>query len=200
MSINFKHLFTETFPKYPLFLSPGDVNSISIGDRTNIQDNVMIHVAKHNAAGKPLPTIIGSDVTIGHGATIHAAKIDDCSVIGMGSTIMDGAHIQKGSVVGAGALVVPGTIVKTGQVWAGTPAKCLRDLAEGEASFIVQAADDYAALAAVHAEENAKSFAEVELDLARREDKLVRDPDYDFQQGVERDQKTREIIHVASST
>ena len=183
----------------PTYLT-GDVNSISIGERTNIQDNVMIHVAKHNAAGKPLPTIIGDDVTIGHGATIHAATIDDCTVVGMGSTIMDGAHIQRGSVVAAGALVVPGTVVKTGQVWAGTPAKFLRELAQGETSFILQSAEDYAALAAVHAEENSKSFGEVELDLARREDRLLRDPDYDAQQGVERDQMTREIITVASST
>jgi len=181
-------------------LLTGDVNSISIGERTNVQDNVMIHVAKHNAQGKPLPTIIGSDVTIGHGAVIHAATIDDCTVVGMGSTIMDGAHVQKGSVVAAGSLVVPGTVVKSGQVWAGTPAKCLRDVVQGETAFISQAAEDYATLAAVHAEENSKSFAEVELDLARREDKLTRDPDYDAQQGVERDQQTREIINVAAST
>ena len=178
----------------------GDVNSISIGERTNVQDNVMVHVAKHNAAGKPLPTVIGNDVTIGHGATIHAATIDDCTVIGMGSTIMDGAHIQKGSVVAAGSLVVPGTVVKTGQVWAGTPAKLLRELAEGESAFIAQSAEDYAFLAAVHAEENAKSFAEIELDMARRFDRLTRDPDYDQQQGVERDQQTREIVNVAAST
>lgn len=178
----------------------GDVNSITVGARTNIQDNVMVHVAKHNAAGKPLPTIIGADVTIGHGATIHAATIDDSTVIGMGATVMDGAHVQRGSVVAAGALVVPGTVIKTGQVWAGTPARFLRDLADGEAAFISQSAEDYASLAAVHAEENAKSFAEVELDAARREDRLTRDPDYDAQVGIERDYTTREVVNVASST
>lgn len=178
----------------------GDVNSISIGEKTNIQDNVMIHVAKHNAAGKPLPTIIGSSVTVGHGATIHAATIDDGAVIGMGSIIMDGAHVQRGSIVAAGSLVVPGTVVKTGQIWAGTPAKHLRDFVDGEEQFIHQAADDYAALAAVHAEENAKTFAEVELDDARRADRRQRDPDYDAQQGVERDPYSREIVTVAQST
>lgn len=181
-------------------LIAGDVNSISIGEKTNIQDNVMIHVAKHNAAGKPLPTVIGSSVTIGHGATIHAATIDDCTVVGMGATVMDGAHVQKGSIVAAGSLVVPGTVIKAGQVWAGSPAKYLRDLAAGEAEFIEAAAEDYSALAAVHAEENCKSFAEVELDAARRVDRLTRDPDYDFQQGVERDLVTREIVSVAQST
>ena len=160
----------------------------------------MIHVAKHNAAGKPLPTLIGSSVTVGHGATIHAATIDDCAVIGMGATVMDGAHVQKGAIVAAGSLVVPGTVVASGQVWAGTPAKHLRDLGAGEADFIVRAAEDYSSLAAVHAEENSKSFAEVETDAARRADRLVRDPDFDFQQGIERDPVTREIISVAQST
>jgi len=160
----------------------------------------MIHVAKHNAAGKPLPTIIGSSVTIGHGATIHAATIDNCAVIGMGAIVMDGAHVQERSIVAAGSLVVPGTVVKTGQVWAGSPAKHLRDLAQGEAEFIADAAEDYSALAAVHAEENAKSFAEVELDAARRADRLERDPDNDMQQGLERDPFTREVISVAQST
>jgi len=184
----------------PAICYEGDVNSISIGEKSNIQDNVMVHVAKHNAAGKALPTVIGSSVTIGHGATIHAATIDDCAVVGMGATVMDGAHVQKGAIVAAGSLVVPGTVVKAGQVWAGSPAKYLRDLAAGEAEFTEAAAQDYSSLAAVHAEENSKSFVEVEMDAARRADRLVRDLDYDMQQGVERDQVTREVISVAQST
>jgi len=176
------------------------VNTIKVGEKTNIQDNVMIHVAKHNAAGKPLPTIIGNSVTIGHGATIHAATIDDCTVVGMGAIVMDGAHVQKNSIVGAGSLVVPGTVVKSGQVWAGAPAKYLRDVTEGEKQFISQAAEDYSKLGAVHAAENSKTFAEIELDIARREDRLHRDPDYDMQQGIERDPYTREVIAVAKST
>lgn len=160
----------------------------------------MIHVAKHNAQGKPLPTTIGSSVTIGHGATIHAATIKDCTVIGMGATVMDGAVIEQGSIVAAGSLVVPGTVVKKGEVWAGTPARKLRSVEEGETAFIAQAAEDYMQLAAVHAEENGKSLVEVELDHWRREDRLQRDPDYDMAMGVMRDPVTREIVAEAQST
>lgn len=178
----------------------GDVNAIKIGEKTNIQDNAVIHVARHNVSGKELPTIIGNSVTIGHGATIHAAQIEDNCVVGMGAVVMDGAVVQKGSVVGAGSLVTPGTVVKSGQVWSGSPAKYLRDLTEGEAAFISEAAEDYSILAAVHADENAKTFAEIELDDARREDRKLNDPDYDRQIGVERDPITREIIAVSQST
>lgn len=178
----------------------GDVNTITIGDNTNIQDNSLIHVAKHNPQHQPIPTIIGSNVTIGHGATIHAATIEDNVLIGMGATIMDGAKVCTGAGVAAGSLVCPGTTVPSGEIWAGAPAKFLRKLEETEAMFIRAAADDYSALAALHAEENGKTFDEVELDKARREDRYLRDPDYDLQQGIERDPVTREIIKVAAST
>ncbi|KFM26034.1 Uncharacterized protein F751_3672 [Auxenochlorella protothecoides] len=126
----------------------GDVNSISVGEKTNIQDNVLVHVAKHNAAHQELPTRIGSSVTVGHGAVIHAATLGDRVVIGMGAVVMDGAVVEPESIVAAGALVTPGTVVPSGQVWAGSPARFLRDLAPGEAEFIAAAAEDYARLAA----------------------------------------------------
>ena len=172
----------------------GDVNSISIGEKTNVQDNVTVHVAKHNAQGTPRPTVIGNEVTIGHGATIHAATIQDRSVVGMGAVVMDGAVVEKEAIVAAGSLVVPGTVVTSRQVWAGSPAKYVRDVSEEEARAIGQAAVDYSKLGAVHAEENCKSFGEVELDAARRYDRLTRDPDYDTQHGVERNPETRAII------
>ena len=178
----------------------GDVNKIRVGEKTNIQDNVVIHVAKHNVTGTELPTVIGSGVTVGHGATIHAATIEDSCVIGMGATVMDGAVVQKGSVVAAGALVTPGTVVKSGQVWSGRPAKYLRDLSSSEMTFISEAAEDYSILAAVHADENAKSFSEIELDNARRYDRQIRDPDFDLQQGIERDPVTREVNKYAEGT
>lgn len=178
----------------------GDVNSVSIGEKTNVQDNAIIHVARHNPAGQALPTRIGSSVTIGPGATIHAATIEDCVVVGMGATIMDGAKVESRSVVAAGALVTPGTVIPTGQVWAGSPAKFLRNLMEEEAEFVSSAAESYMQLAMVHAEENAKSFDEVEADKARREDRLSRDPEHDSQQGVRRDYVTREVVQVADST
>lgn len=176
------------------------MNSITVGEKTNIQDNAVVHVAKHNAAGVELPTVIGSQVTIGHGATIHAATIGDRVVVGMGATVMDGATLEEGSIVAAGALVTPGTTVPSGQVWAGRPARFLRELAVGEAEFIPLAGDDYAALAAVHAAENAKGFNDVEFDLARRADRAVRDPEYDAAQGIARDPETRAVVGVAAST
>jgi len=178
----------------------GDVNNITIGEQTNIQDNAIIHVAKNNAQKKPAPTTIGSNVTIGHGATIHACTIEDGVVIGMGATVMDGVVVKKGAIVGAGAMVTPNSTVNAGEVWAGAPAKMLRQIAQGETAFIEQAAVDYSQLGAVHAAECAKSFPEVELDKARRHDKTVRDPDYDNQRGVKRDPETREIIAVANTT
>jgi len=172
----------------------GDVNCITIGEKTNIQDNVMVHVAKHNAAGIPRATQIGSGVTIGHGATIHAATIGDTSVVGMGAIVMDGAVVEKESIVAAGSLVVPGTVVKSRQMWAGSPAKYVREVSEEEIEAIAQASEDYSALGAVHAEENSKTFGEIELDAARREDRRRRDPDYDEQAAVARDPETRQII------
>lgn len=172
----------------------GDVNSITIGEKSNIQDNVTVHVAKHNANNEPRATEIGSHVTIGHGSTIHAASIHDGSVVGMGAVVMDGAIVEKESIVAAGSLVVPGTVVKSRQVWAGSPATFLRNVSEDEAAAILEAANDYSALGAVHAHENAKTFGEIEIDAAQRLDRQMRDPDYDTQQGVERDPKTNQVI------
>ena len=87
-----------------------------------------------------------------------------------------------------------------GEVWAGRPAKLLRKLEEGEAAFISQSADNYALLAAQHAEENAKTFPELEADKDRRRDRALRDPDYDSHMGLMRDVETREIITVAQHT
>lgn len=87
-----------------------------------------------------------------------------------------------------------------GEVWAGRPAKLLRKLEEGEAEFILQSADNYALLAAQHAEENAKTFPELEDAKSRRRDRALRDPDYDSHMGLMRDPESREIITVAQST
>lgn len=174
----------------------GDVNSVTIGKNTNIQDNVMVHVAKHNANNTSRDTVIGDNVTVGHGATLHACTIKDNAVVGMGAVIMDGCTVESLAIVGAGSLVVPNTTVKAGQVWAGRPAKYVRDVSAGEREAIGQAAGDYAKLAVVHCEENSKSFGEVELDEARRWDRRTRDPDYDVQNQVDRDPETRAMRPV----
>ena len=112
----------------------GDVNCIRIGERTNIQDGTVVHVATDT-----YPTLIGSDVLIGHMAVIHACTLEDGCFVGMSATVMDGAVVEQGAMVAAGALVPPGKTVGAGQLWAGTPAKYVRDLTEVEkAEFPVQ--------------------------------------------------------------
>lgn len=172
----------------------GDVNSITVGRNTNIQDAAVVHVARHSL-GEPHPTVIGDNVTIGHGAMIHACTIESNCLVGMGATVLDGAKVTSGSIVAAGALVTPGTVVPKGEIWAGRPAKLLRKLEPEEAAFVTRSAANYAVLAAEHAVENAKTFPEVELDKARRRDRLLRDPDYDQHLGVERDPITREVTN-----
>ena len=105
----------------------GDGNYITIGDGTNIQDNSCVHIdsAIH-------PTIIGRHVTIGHSAIIHACTLGDHSFVGMGAIVMDGAIIEAGAMVAAGAMVTPGKTVPTGELWAGRPARKMRDLTDKE--------------------------------------------------------------------
>ncbi len=120
----------------------GDVNYIRIGDRTNIQDGSVIHVTR-----KTGPTLIGSGVTIGHSVLLHACTLEDNCFVGMHATIMDGAVVESGGWVAAGALVPPGKRVPKGQIWAGNPAKYLRDLKDGETSFIPVSSQNYVELA-----------------------------------------------------
>ncbi|GFZ18695.1 gamma carbonic anhydrase 2 [Actinidia rufa] len=95
----------------------GDVNSISIGSGTNIQDNSLVHVAKSNLAGKVLPTIIGDNVTVGHSAVLHGCTVEDESFVGMGATLLDGVVVEKHGMVAAGALVRQNTRIPCGEVW-----------------------------------------------------------------------------------
>ena len=99
----------------------GDVNSIRIGHRVNIQDGVVIH-----ATFKKSATTIGNDVSIGHNAIVHGCTVDDNVLIGMGSIVMDDCHIESNSIIAAGAILPKGTIVPNGSVYAGVPAKLIR--------------------------------------------------------------------------
>jgi carbonic anhydrase/acetyltransferase-like protein (isoleucine patch superfamily) len=120
----------------------GDVHEIRIGERTNIQDGTIVHVT----SGK-FGTYIGSDITIGHGAILHACTLEDGCFIGMGATILDGAVVETGAMVAAGAVVTPGKRVGKGELWAGNPAKMLRPLSEQDMAFFPKSAANYAALA-----------------------------------------------------
>jgi gamma-carbonic anhydrase len=136
----------------------GDVNAITIGERSAIMDRAVIHVAKIQGN---LPTIIGNNVTVGAGALIHAATVKDMVVIGESAQVLDGAIVESNSIVDVGAVVTPGTIVPSGELWAGAPAKKMRALTPEEIASIPQKARDALALASIHAVENAKDFQQV---------------------------------------
>ncbi|CAA7626959.1 gamma carbonic anhydrase family protein [Magnetospirillum sp. UT-4] len=121
----------------------GDVHEIRIGERTNIQDGTVVHVT-----GGKFGTYIGSDITIGHGAILHACTLEDGCFIGMGATVMDGVVVESGAMVAAGAVVTPGKRVRTGEVWGGNPAKLMRPLKPEETAFFPHSAANYQMLAA----------------------------------------------------
>lgn len=126
----------------------GDVTSITIGDDTNIQDNTVLHGTRPNHAqnktgAEGAPVIIGKGVTIGHNAIIHACIIEDHAFIGMGSIIMDLARVETYGMLAAGAVLTPGKVVKSGQIWAGNPAKYFRDLTGTEKDYIKTSAANY---------------------------------------------------------
>ncbi len=120
----------------------GDEHSISIGARTNIQDGTVIHVTE---AGHG--TVIGDDVTIGHRALLHDCRIESGAFIGMGACVMDGVVVETGAMVAAGALVTPGKRVPRGELWVGSPARCMRSLTPEEMRFFQVSADHYVQLA-----------------------------------------------------
>lgn len=99
----------------------GDVNSIRIGNRTNIQDGTVIHTLYQKSV-----SVIGDDVSIGHNAVIHGAEIKNGALIGMGAIVLDHAVIGEGAIIAAGAVVLSGTIVEPGCIYAGVPAKFVK--------------------------------------------------------------------------
>jgi carbonic anhydrase/acetyltransferase-like protein (isoleucine patch superfamily) len=120
----------------------GDTNFIRVGKKTNIQDLTVVHVA-----ADIMSTHIGSYVTIGHRAIVHACTIEDACLIGMGAIIMDRAVVGQGSLVAAGALVPEGMVIPPGYVVMGAPAKIKRPVHEAEREWIHQSAENYYQLA-----------------------------------------------------
>ena len=131
----------------------GDVNRIRIGARSNLQDGTVVHVDSPrpgNEAG--LPTIIGEEVLIGHMAMVHGCILHDRSFVGLGAIVMDGCEIESGGMLAAGGLLPPGRLIPAGQLWAGRPAKYVRDLGEEEQAMNLLGVAHYVALAKMHAE------------------------------------------------
>lgn len=120
----------------------GDGHHVRVGDRTNVQDGTIVHIATDR-----FPCLFGSGVTIGHASIIHACTLRDDSFVGMGATVMDGAVVERHAMVAAGALVTPGKVVPTGELWAGSPARKMRDLTADDIENIHTSAAHYCELA-----------------------------------------------------
>jgi len=126
----------------------GDVNSIHIGARSNLQDGTIVHVTHEGPYTRPggFPTVIGADVTIGHAAVIHACTIEDGCLIGMHATVLDGALIKRHGFVGAGAVIAPGKTVGERELWVGNPARLVRLLTDREVEALLYSAANYVKL------------------------------------------------------
>ncbi|MCB0493402.1 MAG: gamma carbonic anhydrase family protein [Cyclobacteriaceae bacterium] len=116
----------------------GDVNTITIGNNTNIQDGAVIHCTYEKSK-----TVIGNNVSVGHTAVVHGCTIEDNVLIGMGAIVMDNAVIGAGSVVAAGAVVLAGTKVESGSIYAGMPAKKVKDISAEMIAVIDRTAKNY---------------------------------------------------------
>lgn len=132
---------------WPLVAARGDVNKISIGARTNVQDGCILHVTRKSPANPDgIPLIIGADVTVGHKALLHACTIGDRVLVGMGAIVLDGAIIEDDVMIGAGTLVPPRKTLKSGYLYIGNPAKQARPLTDDEIAFLKLSAVNYVIL------------------------------------------------------
>lgn len=140
---------------WPMTVIRGDVNTIQIGDNTNIQDSSVLHVTHdgpYNPGGFNLK--VGNNVTIGHRVILHGCHIADSCLIGMGATIMDGAVIEPYNIIGAASLVTPNKHLESGYLWLGSPARKVRQLTAEEIKSIEYSAANYVKLKEQHQNEN----------------------------------------------
>ena len=121
----------------------GDDQPVRIGARTNLQDGSIVHITADGG-----PTTIGDDVTVGHGAIIHACVLHDWAFVGMGATVLDGCVIERGGMLAAGALLTPRKRIGPHELWAGSPARLLRVMGPAEQAVFARNAPHYVALAA----------------------------------------------------
>jgi carbonic anhydrase/acetyltransferase-like protein (isoleucine patch superfamily) len=111
----------------------GDVNSIRIGNKVNIQDGAVIHCTYQKAA-----TILGNNVSVGHNALVHGCTIHDNVLVGMGAIVMDGVVVESNSIIAAGAVVLEGTYIESGTIYAGIPAKKVKELNEEQTARLIE--------------------------------------------------------------
>ncbi len=127
---------------WPMCVLRGDVAPIRIGAKTNLQDGTIVHVTEGGQG-----TIIGDGVTIGHCVLLHDCTVEDGAFIGMRATMMDGSRVERGGMLAAGALLTPHKVVKSGQIWAGSPAKYWRAINDEERAAFTFRAQEYVTLA-----------------------------------------------------
>jgi len=116
----------------------GDVHFIKVGDNTNIQDNATIHCTYQKA-----PTTIGSNVSIGHNAIVHGCTLEDNVLIGMGAIVMDHAIVKQGAIVAAGAVVLENTVIEENCIYAGVPARKVKEVDGGNLEMMERIAGNY---------------------------------------------------------
>ncbi len=130
---------------WPLVVIRGDVNSVHIGKRSNIQDGSVLHVThKSTAIPAGFPLLVGDDVTVGHKAMLHGCTIGNRVLVGMGSILLDGAIIEDDVMIGAGSLVPPGKRLESGYLYLGSPVKKIRPLSANEIEGLLYSANNYA--------------------------------------------------------
>ena len=131
----------------------GDVNRVRIGARSNVQDGTVIHCdSPRPGTPEGYPTIIGADVLIGHMAMVHGCILHDRAFVGLGAIVMDGCEIESDAMLAAGAMLTPGKRIPSGQLWAGRPAKYVRDLSEADLQGMRAGVAHYVELARAHSE------------------------------------------------
>jgi carbonic anhydrase/acetyltransferase-like protein (isoleucine patch superfamily) len=136
---------------WPMSVVRGDIQAIRIGRRTNIQDGSVLHVthdSEYSPGGRALE--VGDGVTVGHRVLLHACRVGDQCLIGMGSVVLDGAVIGSRVILGAGSLVPGGKELESGYLWLGSPVRRVRPLVEKELAYLEYAAGHYVRLARRH--------------------------------------------------
>lgn len=129
---------------WPLVAARADVNFITIGKRTNIQDGSVLHVSRDSKADpNGFALIIGDDVTVGHKAMLHGCTIGNRVLVGMGAILLDGVKVEDDIMIGAGSLVPPGKRLKSGYLYLGSPVTRARPLKDSEIEFLRQSAQNY---------------------------------------------------------
>ena len=142
---------------WPMTVVRGDINVISIGERSNIQDGSILHVT-HDGEFSPggVKLTIGNDVTVGHSVVLHACTLEDTCLIGIGSVVLDNAIVHSHAMVGAGSLVTSGKELEGGYLWMGRPVKKIRELSEREIEYLSYSANHYVKVKELHEETKTK--------------------------------------------